>query len=115
MSFNNVTDNPHFLEVKDVTPEEVWENREKINIIDVRSEDEFTGELGHIPGAKLIVLDRLDTCIKDLPQDKPIVFICRSGMRSAKATKMAIDAGLNDTYNMKGDMLAWNENDLETE
>ncbi len=78
-------------------------------LIDVRRPDEFTGELGHIPGAILKTLgpelmDFLETANKH----EPILFICRSGVRSAQATGIAMDYGFEQVYNMEGGMLYWN-------
>lgn len=107
--------NPENPNVQDVTPETVWENKDKLCLIDVRRPDEYTGELGHIPGAKLIVLDTLPDHIDELPKDQTIVFICRSGGRSGRASGFAFESGLKNTYNMLGGMLLWNERNLPTE
>lgn len=108
-------ENFNFPNVMDVSPEEVWEKKNELHLIDVRGKDEYTGELGHVPGSKLIVLDTLINEINDLPKDKPIVFICRSGARSARATQLAKEAGFHETYNMAGGMLAWNARNMITE
>lgn len=101
--------------VFDVTPQEVQQNSSQLLLVDVRRPDEYTGELGHIPGTQLIVLDTLPQHIENLPKDKTIVFVCRSGARSARATAFAHECGLPEVYNMKGGMILWNELKLETE
>ncbi len=113
--FTSLTPNPSFQMVWDVNPQDVWNFRSQLLIIDVRREDEFYGELGHIPQAQHIVLDELESKIPQLPKDKAIVFICRSGARSAQASMWASQMGLKNTYNMKGGMIRWNEENLETE
>lgn len=113
--FNSSRANSSFNDVLDVSPEEVWEKKDELYLIDVRSQEEFVGELGHIPNSRWIVLDELMNQIDQLPSDKPIVFICRSGMRSARASQIAKDHGLEETYNMAGGMLAWNSKNLVTE
>lgn len=115
MEFTSQTQNPQFSEVSDVDPKEVFETQGKTTLIDVRRPEEFTGELGHVPGSRLITLDQLPTHIESLAKNKPIVFICRSGARSAQATAFALENGFTDVYNMKGGMLLWNEYGLQTE
>jgi rhodanese-related sulfurtransferase len=44
-----------------------------------------------------------------LAVDKPILFICRSGQRSAVAAEFAASLGLDDLYNVEGGHQAWAE------
>ncbi len=113
--FKNKQTNPYFPEVTDVQPQEVKENAASLVLIDVREEAEFVGELGHIHGAKLIVLSTIPEQVKSLPKDQTIVFVCRSGGRSAQAASFAKNAGFTDVYNMQGGMLLWNQLNLPTE
>lgn len=115
MEFTSQTKNPHFPNVKDIDPKEVLNSQGKARLIDVRRPDEYTGELGHAPGTELITLDQLPNHIETLPKDKPIVFICRSGGRSAQATAFALENGFTHVYNMRGGMLLWNEYGLKVE
>jgi rhodanese-related sulfurtransferase len=112
--FKNKQINPYFPDVTDVFPEEVLENASELTLIDVREESEFTGELGHAPHSKLIVLSTIPENIKSISTDKPIVFICRSGGRSAQASSYAQQQGFKNVYNMQGGMLMWNQLSLPT-
>lgn len=79
-------------------------------VIDVRRPDEFTGELGHIAGARLVTLGvDLDQFLQGHDKQPKILFVCRSGARSGQATQMALSQGFKDVYNMAGGMLRWNE------
>ena len=53
-------------------------------VLDVRTEEEFYGPLGHIDGAMLIPIDELSLRINELEdmKDKEIYVVCRSGNRS---------------------------------
>ena len=73
-------------------------------LIDVREPEEWRG--GHAPGAKLISLGQLAGKLPSLPRDREILFICRSGNRSGRATAAARAAGLNAS-NVAGGMNAW--------
>lgn len=79
-------------------------------LIDVRRPDEFNGELGHIKGAKLNTLGpQLEAYLQSADQEKKILFICRSGMRSMNATQTALSLGFKHVYNMEGGMMLWNQ------
>lgn len=114
-TFSTAETNAELDMVRDVSPDEVNAKIANLAIIDVRSHDEYTGELGHIRNSSLVTLDTLMDHINELPKDKTIVFICRSGRRSANATAIAQDNGFESVYNMKGGMLLWNEMGLDTE
>ncbi len=115
VSFSTAEQNPELNIVEDVSPDEVNAKSNNLTIVDVRTQEEYTGELGHIPNSKLVTLDTLMDHIDDIPKDKTVVFICRSGRRSANATAIAKDQGFESVFNMKGGMLLWNEMGLTTE
>ena len=62
-------------------------------IIDVRTVGEFSS--GHIQGSKNIPLDTLTSKIQDIKKmNKPVIACCRSGMRSAQATSILKQNGI---------------------
>jgi rhodanese-related sulfurtransferase len=73
-------------------------------LLDVRQPDEW--EAGHAPGARFVPLGELPGAVDDLPRDRRIVAVCRSGARSARATEFLRNAGL-DVVNLAGGMRAW--------
>ena len=73
-------------------------------LLDVREPDEW--EAGHAPDAWFWPLGRLDGVRQELPLGQKIVCICRSGVRSAKATELLKSWGL-DAMNLEGGMQAW--------
>lgn len=113
--FKHTMKNPNFEQVLDVSAQEVFENAQNLNLIDVRQPEEFTGELGHIAQSKLIVLNTIPENLNAISTDKPTVFICRSGGRSAQACAYALSQGHSHVYNMMGGMLMWNQLMLPTE
>lgn len=100
--------NPHFSNVEDISPQELIDAKKEVALIDVREVSEYHGELGHIEGAELMVLSSLPEKIETLPKDKCIVFVCRSGGRSAQATSFAKQHGYTHVFNMLGGMILWN-------
>ncbi len=73
-------------------------------LVDVRERSEWDG--GHAPKAKHHPLGGLRTSMSDLPLDRTLVVVCRSGNRSTRATKMLTKAGY-DAVNLTGGMMAW--------
>ena len=77
-------------------------------VLDVRTEAEFYGPLGHIDGAMLIPIDELSLRINELEdmKDKDIYVVCRSGNRSNVGKNILRENGFN-AINVDGGMLAW--------
>lgn len=73
-------------------------------LLDVREADEW--EAGHAPGATWVPLGSLEGARFDLPMNRRVVCICRSGNRSASATDALAQWGF-DAVNMAGGMAAW--------
>jgi rhodanese-related sulfurtransferase len=86
-------------------------------LLDVRQPDEYTGELGHVPGAILIPLPELPSRLSEIEsyRDKQVIAICRTGNRSAKATALLLDSGFQDVWNMAGGTVAWREKGFPVE
>ena len=89
---------------------------EPILLLDVREPDEFTGPLGHIPGALNVPVGDLDRRLAELAgqQHKTIVTICRTDRRSAAAEARLRAAGFADVAILRGGMVRWNELGLQT-
>ena len=79
-------------------------------LLDVREPDEWTA--GHAPGAHHMPLGTVDPGA--IPADTPVLCVCRSGGRSAKATEVLRAAGI-DATNVAGGMNAWAEAGLPVE
>jgi rhodanese-related sulfurtransferase len=85
-----------------------------LTLLDVRSPAEFSGELGHIPGAVLIPLGELRGRLGELSRERPVITVCRSGARSAQASLILEKAGFSRVANLAGGMLRWNSEGLPT-
>ena len=98
----------------DYTPRQVSEliAAGEIQLIDVRAPHEH--EAGRIAGDRLIELSRLSEEQGAIDRDRPIVFYCRSGGRSAMATEAFLQAGY-DAHNMSGGLLEWDADGLPLE
>lgn len=86
-------------------------------LLDVREAEEYTGELGHITGSRLIPLKTLAQHADELAdwRHAPVVAICRAGVRSTTAAAILTSLGFEQVANLKGGMLAWNDRGLPVE
>jgi rhodanese-related sulfurtransferase len=92
---------------RDVEPSAAYQARETVRLVDVREPLEYTGSLGHIPGAELVPLDSLDRHLGRWDKNAEIIVICRSGARSSRAAETLARAGFRRVMNMAGGMLAY--------
>jgi molybdopterin/thiamine biosynthesis adenylyltransferase/rhodanese-related sulfurtransferase len=79
----------------------------EIEIVDVREPVEW--DIVHLPGATLIPKDRIlsGEAFAELPQDRPIVLHCKTGVRSAEALAALKKAGFADATHLQGGVIAW--------
>ena len=77
-------------------------------LLDVRQPDEYAD--GHVPGAVLVPLGQVGERIDEVPTDRTVYVICRSGARSGRAAEALRSRGV-DAVNVAGGMLAWAEGD----
>jgi rhodanese-related sulfurtransferase len=94
--------NPEF----DLAPERVRELVEggEAQLVDVREDYEW--EAGRIAGAVHMELEGLPARASEIDKDKPVIFQCRVGNRSAFAMEAFRNGGY-DAYNLAGGIQAW--------
>jgi rhodanese-related sulfurtransferase len=73
-------------------------------LLDVRELEEWTA--GHAPDAQLMPMGSVPQHLDELPRDREIVVICRTGNRSERVTQYLVAQGF-DAYNVFGGMSAW--------
>ncbi|HET9729477.1 MAG TPA: rhodanese-like domain-containing protein [Acidimicrobiia bacterium] len=78
--------------------------REHVVLLDVREAREWEG--GHAPGATWIPMADVPNARFQLPINRRIACICRSGQRSARAASELVQMGF-DAVNVTGGMRAW--------
>jgi rhodanese-related sulfurtransferase len=81
-------------------------------VLDVRQPDEWNEY--HVPGSTLIPLDQLETRLNEVPQDKEIVVVCRSGNRSQPGRDVLKNAGFKQVTSMAGGLKEWKAAGLPT-
>ncbi len=81
-------------------------NTDEYYFLDVREPSEWNEF--HIDWATLIPLGELEKRANELPKDKNIVVVCRSGNRSAQGRDILLKAGFEAVTSMAGGMNEWN-------
>jgi rhodanese-related sulfurtransferase len=74
-------------------------------LVDVRQPDEWSA--GHAPHARLIPLGALASRLDEIPRDREVLLICRSGNRSGSAQRQLLQLGYEQVTNVSGGMDAW--------
>jgi len=73
--------------------------------LDVREPSEW--EEAHIPYATLIPLGELTARLSEIPKDRNIVVVCRSGNRSAVRRDLLLNSGFANVTSMAAGMNSW--------
>ncbi|MFN2429355.1 MAG: rhodanese-like domain-containing protein [Cryomorphaceae bacterium] len=96
--------------MKEVTPKELYQLKESgadFELIDVREKDEY--DMVNISG-KLIPMGEVPERFSEIPKDKQVVVMCRSGKRSANIVQyLETVQGYNNAYNLAGGILAYSD------
>ena len=80
-------------------------NTDDYYFLDVREPSEWNEF--HIDWATLIPLGELAKRVNELPKDKNIIVVCRSGNRSAQGRDILLKAGFEAVSSMAGGMNDW--------
>jgi rhodanese-related sulfurtransferase len=101
--------------VRDLSPEEVARGLADgdIVLVDVREPNEAAVE--RIPGSVLVPLSAFEPEEIPNPKGLAVVFFCRSGNRSVKASQIAQAAGLPYDAHLAGGIIAWKSAGYPTE
>jgi rhodanese-related sulfurtransferase len=99
---------------QDLAPQRVAElhDRGEIDLVDVREPHEYRA--GRIGAARHVELGCLAAEAHSIGVDRPVVFYCRVGARSALAAQTFRAAG-RDAYNLEGGALGWTRRGLPFE
>ena len=89
----------------------VQEKHPKMRVIDVRGMNEIT--TGTVSGAEAVPLHTLPVRVNEFSRDEKLVFICRSGARSAQACMFLQQQGYDNVFNLRGGMMGWVQSGLE--
>jgi rhodanese-related sulfurtransferase len=78
-----------------------------LDVLDVRRPGEQAG--GHVPGARLLPLDRLGREAASLDPSRPLAVVCAGGYRSSAACSLLEGRGFSRLFNVVGGTAAWTQ------
>ena len=76
-------------------------------ILDVRTPEEWNEF--HVPGSTLIPITELANRVAEVPKDKEVVVVCRSGNRSATGRDILLKAGYPQVTSLAGGLKSWRD------
>lgn len=82
-------------------------NQKEAQVVDLRSDSEFRA--GHLPGARQVAADRLQTYVAGLDASRPVLLVCTSGMQAGKAANALKAGGRAEVYTLEGGINAWRQ------
>jgi rhodanese-related sulfurtransferase len=74
-------------------------------LLDVREPDEW--EAGHAPGAHHVPMMEIPARMAEIPEDRDVVVVCRSGGRSGQVVSYLTGNGWDNVRNLDGGMQSW--------
>ncbi len=94
---------------REISVDEAYQmyQQDGVYFLDVRTVEEWNEY--HAPNATLIPLDQLAARVDEVPKDKQIVVVCRSGNRSQSGRDILLQAGFTDVTSMAGGLSTWRD------
>ena len=95
----------------EIEPEQLveWMHAGDVVLVDVREPYEW--DAGRIEGSRHVEMERLASQAETIPRDRPVVFSCRLGARSALAAQAFRAAGW-DAWSLRGGLTLWHDRGL---
>ncbi|HLT64280.1 MAG TPA: MBL fold metallo-hydrolase [Pseudohongiella sp.] len=97
----------NFAGIPEVGPEWLENHLAEVNVLDVREVDESGLAVADVPNLINIPLSELRDRVAEIPTDKPVITLCRSGKRSSLALGVLKSAGHDKVANLRGGLLNW--------
>ena len=74
-------------------------------VIDVRGHGEIAA--GTVPSAEAVPMHTIPARMSEFERDETLIFVCRSGARSAQVCAFLQQQGYENVYNLRGGMMGW--------
>lgn len=109
----------HFRQGPTLTIEALYQRLARgddLLLLDVRSADDYEGELGHLSASRNLPLEELPSRLNELESwlTRPIALICTTDRRSKKAAGLLASRGFDDVHVVTGGMTQWRKAGLPT-
>ena len=103
------------MEVKEICPttSQEWVKNGAL-LVDVREKDEVDALSYGVPDCMHIPLTEFEDRYTEIPRDRDVVVVCRSGGRSLRATAFLVNHGYSRAVNMQHGMIRWAQKGFPT-
>ena len=89
---------------------------DRLVLVDVRQPEEFASPPGHLPGARNVPLAEVSSRAGELAAlQRPVVVVCKTDRRSARAAAELAAAGLQDVAVLRGGTDGWHQRGFDLE
>ncbi|MDA7686752.1 MBL fold metallo-hydrolase [Pseudomonadales bacterium] len=95
-----------------IAPQWVAAHQNELHVLDVRTVHEWAEERTTLSNAQHIPISQLRARLNEVPTDKPIMTLCRSGKRSVLAFTILREAGIQQVAHIDGGLLRWYDEGL---
>ena len=109
---SDTSQQPHFANIDSESYREHFQPGDHV-LVDVRQPHEWAA--GRIPGAIHIPLNDLPNRLDEIPDDKPVVVVCATGVRSVTGSKFLLQSGYTEVYNLSDGTQGWIKKGLPVE
>jgi glyoxylase-like metal-dependent hydrolase (beta-lactamase superfamily II)/rhodanese-related sulfurtransferase len=109
-SWTMLTSSPN---VREISVDDLARREEPGMLVDVREPEEYDG--GHVPGAINVPQADLAVRLEELPHDRPLYVICRSGARSLRAAQFLFQVGFDNVVSVAGGTVGWQDSNRPIE
>ena len=103
---------PHFANIESESYREHFQPGDHV-LVDVRELHEWMN--GHLPGAIHIPLSDLPDQLDDIPNDRPVVLVCATDVRSMVGAQVLLESGYMEVYNLSDGTVGWINKGLPVE
>jgi rhodanese-related sulfurtransferase len=95
------------------TKTQEWIKNEAL-LVDVREKDEVAQLAFDVPNCINIPLSIFEEHFTEIPKDRAVVMVCRSGVRSLRAAGFLVNHGYDKVVNMKLGLVRWAQKGFPT-
>ena len=102
-------------QIDEVSPNEAAQLEKKGSLfVDVREPNEIKDMAYAVKHIQCVPLSQLNKRFNEIPKNKELIMVCRSGRRSMKAAQFLSDQGYNLIKNLDGGIMNWSSNGFPT-
>ena len=83
-------------------------------LVDVREKEEVTQLAYDVPHIINIPLSEFEERFNEIPKDKKVIMVCRSGGRSLRAAGFLVNHGYDKVVNMRDGIIRWVQKQFPT-